>query len=106
MAGARRSGDWRSLTAPVAFLLAVTIAVLLVRSALTDQKGAAPVRETRPAATQPAGTTTPRPRPRRRYMTVRAGDTFSTIATRAGITVDELERLNPHVKSTALFIGQ
>ena len=109
MAGRRRSADWRSLAAPAVFLLAVTIAVLLVRSALTGDKSSGPVRETRPAATEPAsteGVTTPRPRPRRRYATVRAGDTFSTIATRAGITVSELERLNPGVKSTALFIGQ
>jgi LysM repeat protein len=109
MAAARRSGDWRSFAAPVAFLLAVTIAVLLVRSALTEHKSEGPLRETRPTASAPTGTggtTTPRPRPRRRYATVRAGDTFSTIATRAGITVAELERLNPGVRSTALYIGQ
>jgi LysM repeat protein len=107
MAG-RRRGHWTSLAAPAVFLLGVTIAVLLIRSALADRTNEGPARETRPAATAPAttGSTTPRPRARPRYSIVRAGDTFSTIATRAGITVADLERLNPGVKSTSLFIGQ
>jgi LysM repeat protein len=109
MPGRRRRGQWTSLAAPAVFLLGVTIAVLLVRSALNEPKSEGPPRETRPAATAPSTTgasTTARPRPRPRFATVRAGDTFSTVAARAGITVAELERLNPRVKSTSLFIGQ
>jgi hypothetical protein len=106
LAGAR-SGRWASLIAPAAFLLGVTIAVLLVRSALDD--GGAPPRATQPApghkVANPGKGRRP-PASRLRYAIVRAGDTFSTIAARSGITVTQLERLNPGVRSTALFIGQ
>ena len=101
------SRHWASLAAPAAFLLGVTIAVLLVRSALND--GSTPTRETRPAVTRTTPTSGQggrRRAARPRYTSVRAGDTFSTIAARAGITVAELERLNPGVRSTSLFIGQ
>jgi LysM repeat protein len=41
-----------------------------------------------------------------RTTTVQAGETPATIAARAGITVDELLRLNPDVDPRALRIGQ
>jgi len=40
------------------------------------------------------------------YWRVRAGDTFGVIARETGVSVKRLQRLNPKVKSTALFIGQ
>ena len=101
---AKRSGHWASLAAPAAFLLGVTIAILLVRSALNDGSSS-PAGETRPAARS----NRPRPKPpggRAQYAVVKAGDTFGTIAARFGLTVKQLERLNPGVKSTSLFIGQ
>ena len=88
--------DWRRLAAPFAFLLAVTIAVVLVRAGLEHGSGAA---------------TTPRPstvasRPTKPFWTVRAGDTFQVISSKTGVPVARIERLNPKVSSTTLFIGQ
>jgi LysM repeat protein len=37
---------------------------------------------------------------------VRAGDTFGVISTKTGISVARIERLNPKVTSTSLFIGE
>jgi LysM repeat protein len=81
--------------APAAFLLAVTIAVLLVRSAIRSDSG--------PATTtaKPAATVV-----RKQYYKVRAGDTFGRIARSHRLTVTRLRRLNPRVSPTSLFIGQ
>ena len=97
--------------APVAFLLAVTIAVLLVRAGLNN--GAAPAHTstlgpvtsiTKTAVQTPAKTA--RTRPAAAYFTVRKGDSFGSIAARSGTSVAALERLNPGVSSTALQVGE
>jgi LysM repeat protein len=100
---------WNRYAAPTAFLLAVTIAVLLVRSALQHEPpSAAPTSstrvETRPNA--PTSTSTTRAGGVRRFYTVVAGDTFGVIASKTDTSVAELERLNPDVSSTSLHIGQ
>jgi LysM repeat protein len=116
---------WTHYAAPAAFLLAVTVAVLVVRSGLEtaavtqSQTVASPVRTvpttTVTARSAPAEQTkkpTPKPktstnqRPAAQYYTVVSGDTFGVISSRTGVTVAELERLNPDVESTALYIGQ
>lgn len=93
--------------APVAFLAAVTIGVLVVRAGLEHGKGSA-----RPPATTTVGT---RPkqkhhhapaRPRAKTYTVQSGDTLGTIASKTGTTVARLEQLNPGIDPTALRIGQ
>ena len=86
---------WRAevkrYAAPVAFLAAVTIAVLLVRSGLETS----------------SSTTTPTHRRRRpRYYRLRAGETISDVALRFDTTVEELLRLNPKIEPTQLTIGQ
>src|SRR3954454_2971055 len=111
---------WRRYAAPAAFLLAATIAVLLIRSGLrpetTTTTGAART------ATQPHPTTTTKKSARRRptttaavttttaagprFWVVRAGDTFAVISAKTGVPVATIEQLNPNVKSTSLFIGQ
>jgi LysM repeat protein len=99
--------------APAAFLAAVTIAVLLIRSGL----GAGP---SSPATTASVAVTHPRavpahrrkkhrttkPRTHAGYYVVQSGDTFGTIAAKAGTTVGRLEQLNPGVSSSALAVGQ
>ena len=81
------------VAAPVAFLVAMTIAVLVVRSGLRDD---APVG--RPAATAPrSGSAT---------VVVRAGDTLDAIARRTGTTVEAIVRLNPGIDPEALRVGQ
>jgi Tfp pilus assembly protein FimV len=117
---ARRSARaWGArLAAPAAFLLAVTIAFLLVRAALRDADDASktvPV-STAAAATRPATrTTTPartaRPRaratkPQTRFYVIQSGDTFGTVAAQFDTTVAALQALNPDVSSNALVIGQ
>ncbi|HEU0305052.1 MAG TPA: LysM domain-containing protein [Gaiellaceae bacterium] len=91
------------VAAPLAFLAAVTVAVLLVRAGL-DEASTRAVRE-RPGSTTPVGTTTPQ-QPARRYYRVRAGDTLAAIAPRFGLTEAELVALNPGIEPTALRIGQ
>jgi LysM repeat protein len=97
------------LAAPFLFLAAVTIAVLLIRAGLESGSGG-PTTTSSPARTVPARTkTTTRHRPRpgaRRYYTVQTGDTFGSISTKTGVSVAELERLNPGVSSNALQVGQ
>jgi LysM repeat protein len=109
------SGDWRRYVAPGAFLAAVTIAVVLVHAGLHagSSDGTAPptptTRVTTTTTTTAATTTTGRKKHRaaaRRYWTVRAGDTFATISSETGVPQRTIERLNPNVKSTSLFIGE
>ena len=114
---------WTHYAAPAAFLLAVTIAVLVVRSGLDT--AATTTIATSPLRTVPVTTVTsrsspakqaqkPKPKPKPKttpapavqYYTVVSGDTFGVISSRTGVTVAELERLNPNVESTALYIGQ
>ena len=97
--------------APAAFLLAVTIAVLLVRSGLDDGRTSATTTSvttttttTRPATTR--RTTTSTPRPPREFYEIQSGDTFATIAAEYDTTVEELLLLNPDVDPQALRIGQ
>ena len=96
--------------APVAFLLAATIAVLLIRSAL-DESGPAPA-TTSVATTQPTTTaattttTTTTTTGAAEYHTIVGGDTFQQLALDNNTSVDELVRLNPGVNPAALTVGQ
>jgi LysM repeat protein len=105
--------DWRRYVAPAAFLLAATIAIVLIRSGL--QAGTSPATTTSAVTTQThktvssttptaAGTTTAATGPR--FWTVKAGDTFGVISAKSGVPVATIQQLNPNVKSTSLFIGQ
>lgn len=90
------SGRGRStsarIAAPVAFLLAVTIAVVLVRAGLRDD---AP-----PASGGPVVTAV-----QPRYYVVRSGDTLASIAERYGTTVAAVRQLNPEVDPVSLAVG-
>ena len=113
-------GRRRELTrygAPAAFLLAVTIAVLLVKSGLDDgsqeETVAAPTTTTQTATTAPtttisltdSGTVTTTPA-NAQYYIVESGDTLGAIAAKYDTTVDELLTLNPDVDPSALQPGQ
>ena len=113
-------GRRRELTrygAPAAFLLAVTIAVLLVKSGLDDgsqeETVAAPTTTTQTATTAPtttisltdSGTITTTPA-NAQYYIVESGDTLGAIAAKYDTTVDELLTLNPDVDPSALQPGQ
>jgi LysM repeat protein len=97
--------------APVAFLAGVTIAVLLVHSALNNSGSTTTAATATTAQPQhPAGATTKKPGRRgskkKRFYTVQSGDTFGRIASKVGISVEHLQSLNPGVSSNALRVGQ
>ena len=94
---------------PVAFLLAATVAVLLVRSALhhhgndsATQRKALPTR-TLIASTVATLTRTP---PAGQYYRIQSGDTFSSVALKFNTTVEQLQALNPGVDPHVLTVGQ
>src|SRR3712207_6019557 len=44
--------------------------------------------------------------PQRRTYTVRPGDTLASISERTGVTVDELQELNPDIDANSLTVGE
>lgn len=104
--------------APVVFLAAFTIAVLIVRSGLSRDDESTPspatVLETRTTTTTTPRTTTQRtvtqttatPPPDRELYEIEAGDTLEIIAADRGTTVERLLTLNPGLDPVALRIGQ
>jgi LysM repeat protein len=98
--------------APAAFLLAVTIAALLIRSGFESGSSgstaptAAIATTTTQAATTTASTTTTTTTEAKQYYTIQAGDTLDTVAARYGKTADDLLALNPGVDPHSLRIGQ
>src|SRR5436305_1571464 len=116
---ARRRQELVRVAAPVAFLLVVTIAIVLVRSSLHHDGAAPKAAATAPKKTHPfrvvpvAGSTTTVQRvtttaaaAATRTYTVAAGDTLGSIAAKEGTTVDALLQANPGVTPTNLQIGE
>ena len=100
-------GQAKRYGAPAAFLLAVTVAVLLVRSGL--QSDAAPATtgvRTQTVSPPPPPSTTPVPLRRRRFYKLRSGETLSDVAIKFNTTVAQLLVLNPGVEPTNLTVGQ
>jgi LysM repeat protein len=105
-----RRAEVARYVAPAAFLLVVTVAVLLVRAGLEGGGGAgtttAPVPKPRPITTR-STTTRPKPKPAaRRFYTIQSGDTLEIVAARFGTTTEKLLALNPNVDPHALSVGQ
>ena len=115
--------DLARYAAPAAFLVAITILVVLVHSALSSAAAATrrprPSRPTthrttthahdheaagrRPASSTATTSTTPAGA---QYYTIQSGDTFGSIAAAEGTTIGALEQLNPDVNPNALSVGQ
>lgn len=102
---------------PAAFLLAVTIAVLLIKSGLDSSEAtttaAAPTTTARTTTQQtttklvlttPAGTTTTAPSTAQYYV-IKDGDTLGGVAASYNTTVDQLLTLNPGLDPNALQPG-
>jgi LysM repeat protein len=107
--GAKARPHVARYAAPAAFLLGVTIAVLLIRSGLGG--GVHPATTVKPVthpATTSARTSTRRSStaPSARFYTVQTGDTFGSISASTGTSVSDLERLNPGISSNTLQVGQ
>jgi LysM repeat protein len=90
--------------APLAFLAAATIAVLLVRSGLRSDAAPDISPPTATVVTRTAPTAVP-PR-QRRYYRLRSGETLSDVAIRFDTTVEQLLVLNPGIEPTNLTVGQ
>jgi len=99
--------------APAAFLLAVTVAILLVRAGLdngdssTPPPTAATTTEVTPTTTEESGTTETSTVPAdAEFYEIQAGDTLAVIADQHGTTVEQLLVLNPDIDPVALTVGQ
>jgi LysM repeat protein len=108
-----RGDGWRRYAAPAAFLLAATAAIVLVRSGIDagddagTRAGSVPVLTRKQVATTTTKRhTTTTTASSQAFWTVQAGDTFGVISTKTGVPVATIERLNPSVSSTSLFIGE
>jgi LysM repeat protein len=100
--------------APAAFLLAATVAILLIRSALSTEDGTAPP----PAATTATTTNAPQgppptttgqattTTPSAQFYVIQEGDTLADVAEEFDTTVEQLLVLNPDVDPVSLTIGQ
>jgi LysM repeat protein len=94
---------------PAAFLLAVTVAVLLIRSGLdVGESRATTTPRERPAPRSVTQAPTRKPsRPvRKRYYVIQSGDTLELLAIRFDTSVDRLVLLNPGIEPTSLTPGQ
>jgi len=90
--------------APIAFLAAVTILALLVRSGL---EGGKHHHAKKPSTTVTSKRKTHGHKPQHKQTyTVVSGDTLAGIAAKEGTTVARLEQLNPGIDATALRVGQ
>jgi LysM repeat protein len=98
--------------APAAFLLALTIALLLVRAGLSGGDGGGDTKPlTRLVTEQRTTTKTTRAarttrRSSRRFYTIQAGDTLDVVAAKFHTTTEQLLALNPGIDPHALTIGQ
>jgi len=106
----RKAGPVARYGAPAGFLLAATVAILLIHSALGGKTVPAPATTTRarPAATTTVASAKPKrkPKPAARYHVVQSGEGFGSIAAAEHTTVAQIEALNPGVSSNALHVGQ
>ena len=120
----RRRKELARYGAPAAFLAAVTITIILIKSGLSGGSGSTTTVGLFPTTTRTATTTTAtttklvlttpqastatttETTPGAEYYAVKSGDTLGSIAQKYGTTVDELMTLNPGIDPTALLIGQ
>jgi LysM repeat protein len=98
------------LIAPLAFLAAATVLVVVIGRALDDEGDSSPTSapvqatqsETVPVTTEAAETESGE----RQFYRIKAGDTLESIATKFDTTVDELLVLNPELDPLALEPGK
>jgi LysM repeat protein len=108
----RRRRELAHYGAPVAFLIAATIAVLLIKAGLgggsskTTTGAEIPTATTTVATTTRRRTTTQSTTTAARYYTIESGDTLGSVALKENTTVDALLRLNPGINPQALHVGQ
>lgn len=97
--------------APAAFLVAATIAILIVRSGLDNGDATAPPATTAattaaPVTTGPTTTRATTSTEGAEFYEIQSGDTLAVIADLHDTTVEQLLVLNPDVDPVALTVGQ
>ena len=106
----RRNARLARYAAPVAFLAAATVAILLVRSGLDNGDAtpppAATSATTTAATTEPGTTGTTTNTVGAEFYVIQTGDTLAVIADEHDTTVEQLLVLNPDVDPVALTVGQ
>ena len=106
----RRKARLARYAAPIAFLAAATVAILLVRSGLDNGDATPPpvtTAATTTAATTERGTTGSTTNAAgAEFYVIQAGDTLAVIADEHDTTVEQLLVLNPDVDPVALNVGQ
>jgi LysM repeat protein len=107
----RKAGSVARYAAPAGFLLAATVAILLIHSALGGKTVPGPglpaiTTTAPPATTTVASAPKPRPKPAARFHVVQSGEGFAAIAVAEHTTVAQIEALNPGVSSNQLHVGQ
>ena len=106
----RRNARLARYAAPIAFLAAATVAILLVRSGLDNGDATLPpvtTAATTTAATTERGTTGSTTNAAgAEFYVIQAGDTLAVIADEHDTTVEQLLVLNPDVDPVALTVGQ
>jgi LysM domain len=95
------------LLAPLALVaVAGAVAVVILNSdAIGGDENGPEVTTTERTETERPRTTPSGRRLRRNYV-VRPGDSFGSIAERTGVSIAQLEELNPEVDPQALVVGQ
>ena len=98
-----RQARFARYAAPVAFLAAITIGVLVVRAGFDHGRNTGRTTSTTVTTTKAHKHAH---RSHARTYIVRSGDTFGSIASKVGTTVAVLEHLNPGIDPTALSVGE
>jgi LysM repeat protein len=110
----RRRRELLHYGGPAAFLVAVTIALLLIKAGLsgsgtdaeTTQSIAQPVTTHQTSTRQSTTAATTTTAAAARYYTIESGDTLGSVAAAENTTVEDLLRLNPGVDPQSLHVGQ
>jgi LysM repeat protein len=102
-----RTRVWATrILAPIAFLAAATVLVILVQRALENDSGTTAQTTTVPVTSDGAGAggaaDTGASADGPQYYRIRAGDTLDAIAARFDTTVDRLLQLNPGIDPLSL----
>jgi LysM repeat protein len=92
------------LAAPAAFLLGITVAILLVRAGLDGNDPTTTAAQTPTPTTTGVTQTATQPEPV--FVEVESGDTLDQIALENDTTVEALLTLNPGLDPNALQVGQ
>jgi LysM repeat protein len=92
--------------APVLFLLAVTIVVLILRGSFGGGSKPAASRSGATTTAPITSTGTSARTVTTHLYTIRYGDTLGAVAIHFGVSVDDIIALNPGIEPTALRVGQ